>query len=241
MYEERTYRNTVKGAKLTSYSVIVKETDLYVRTDSDLKKDVENSILKYRNQLESYIKGHAEFAKSLKPIDVDPLAPKIVREMADAGRRANVGPMAAVAGAVSQYVGQDIDSKSENIIIENGGDIYMKSAVERTISIFAGTSVLSHKVGIRITPEMTPLGICTSSGTVGHSLSYGKSDAVCVLSSSTLIADAAATSTGNVIKSAADIEMGLEYAMDVEGVNGVLIIVGDKLGAFGNIELVKLT
>ena len=240
MYEERTYRNIIKDAKLISYSVIVKETDLYVRTDSDLSKDVENSIVKYRYQLENYIKDHEEFLKSLRPVEVDTLAPKIVKNMADAALRADVGPMAAVAGAMSEYVGRDLDSKSSNIIIENGGDIFMKTDIERRVSIYAGNSVLSHKVGILIKPDMSPLGICTSSGTVGHSLSFGKADAVCVLSRSTLIADAAATSTGNVVKSATDIEKGLNYAMDIEGVSGVLIIVGDKLGAFGDIELVKV-
>lgn len=239
-YEERSYRNTIKADRLVSYEVIVKETDLYVRTDTDLKKEVENSVAKYRYQLENYIKNHEEFLKSLKPVEVDNLAPKIVKDMAAAGKAANVGPMAAVAGAVSEFVGRDIDSYSKNIIIENGGDIYLKTEVERKISIFAGKSVLSHKVGILIKPGMSPLGICTSSGTVGHSLSFGRADAVCVLSRSTLVADAAATSTGNIVKSAKDIEEGLNYAMDIEGVIGVLIIVGDKLGAFGDVELFKV-
>jgi ApbE superfamily uncharacterized protein (UPF0280 family) len=240
MYEERSYRNTIKDDGLYRYQVIVKETDLFVRTDSDLKSEVENSIIKYRHQLESYIKDHADFLKSLKPITVDSLAPKIVKEMADAARMANVGPMAAVAGAISEFVGRGLEAKTENIIIENGGDIYLKTMVERNISIYAGKSVLSHKVGIRIRPESSPLGICTSSGTVGHSLSFGKADAVCVLSKSTLVADAAATSTCNVVKGEEDIKKGLDYAMSIKGVDGVLIIVGDKLGAFGEVELVRV-
>ncbi len=240
MYEERLYRNRIKGENLVSYEVIVKETDLYVRTDTDLSKAIENSVIKYRYQLENYIKGDEAFLKSLSPVGVSPLAPKIVREMADAARAANVGPMAAVAGAMSEYVGRDIDALSNNIIIENGGDIYIKTDVERKISIFAGKSVLSHKVGILIKPDAAPLGICTSSGTVGHSLSYGKADAVCVLSKSTLIADTAATSTGNIVKSADDIKRGLDYAMNIKGVAGALIIVGDKLGAYGDIELIRV-
>ena len=240
MYEERTYRDTIKDALLVNYTVIVKETDLYVRTDTDLRKEVENSVLKYRHQLENYIKKHAEFLTSLVPIDVDPLAPKIIREMADAAKLADVGPMAAIAGAVAEFVGRDINAMSRNIIIENGGDIYLKTDVERNVSIYAGSSVLSNKVGIRITPDKSPLGICTSSGTVGPSLSFGKADAVCIISKSALIADAAATAAGNVVKTKKDIEKGLERAMSIKGVDGVLIIVGDKLGAFGDIELVKI-
>ncbi len=240
MYEERLYRNSIKDTKLTSYEVIVKETDLFVRTDTDLKTKVENSVVKYRFQLENYINSHKDFSGALAPLPVDELAPKIVRQMAQAGKRAGVGPMAAVAGAVSEFVGRDIDAFSRNIIIENGGDIYLKTEVKRTISIYAGDSVLSHKVGILVKPEMSPLGICTSSGTVGHSLSYGRADAVCVISKSTPAADAAATATGNIVKSENDIKKGLVFALSISGVDGVLIIVGDKLGAYGDIELVKL-
>lgn len=240
MYEERYYRGAIKDEALVSYEVIVKETDLYVRTDTDLRKEVENSIVKYRNQLETYIKEDEDFLNALAPVKVNRLAPKIAREMADAAEKANVGPMAAVAGAVSEFVGRDIDSKSRNIIIENGGDIYLKSEVERRISIYAGNSILSNKVGIRIRPDMSPLGICTSSGTVGHSLSFGRADAVCILSKSTLLADAVATATGNIVLSAKDIKSALIYAISITGVLGVVIIVGDKLGAYGDIELLKL-
>jgi hypothetical protein len=96
------------------------------------------------------------------------------------------------------------------------------------------------KIGIVIEPGETPLGICTSSGTVGHSLSFGKSDAVCVLSKSAALADAAATAVGNIVREKKDIERGLERGKEIEGVSGVLIIVGEKMGAWGDIHLTRL-
>jgi ApbE superfamily uncharacterized protein (UPF0280 family) len=108
------------------------------------------------------------------------------------------------------------------------------------VGIYAGHSPLSLKIGIVISPEETPLGICTSSGTVGHSLSFGKADAVCILSKSAALADAVATTVGNMVQEKKDIELGLEKGKEIDGVLGVLVIVGEKMGVWGKIQLVRL-
>jgi ApbE superfamily uncharacterized protein (UPF0280 family) len=124
--------------------------------------------------------------------------------------------------------------------VENGGDIFVKSAKAITAAIFAGRSPLSRKVGLRIPPSGQGWGICTSSGTVGPSLSFGCADAVCVISHSASLADAAATAIGNVVQNAAALEEGLKVAKKVDGLSGAVIILGDKLGAWGDVELVAL-
>ena len=129
---------------------------------------------------------------------------------------------------------------SKEAIVENGGDIYLVTSKERIIGIYAGDSPLSLKIGIVISPEETPLGVCTSSGTVGHSLSFGKANAVCILSKSAALADAAATAVGNVVKKKTDIELGLERGKEIAGVLGTLIIVEEKMGVWGNIKLTQL-
>jgi hypothetical protein len=126
------------------------------------------------------------------------------------------------------------------VIVENGGDICLAGSKERTVGIYAGSSPLSLKIGVAVDPEETPLGICTSSGTVGHSVSFGKADAVCVVSKSATLADAAATGIGNIVQGQEDIGRGLERGKEIEGVSGVLIIVGEKMGAWGKMRLVKL-
>lgn len=240
MYEERTYRNLVKTDDLVNFEVIVKETDLLVRARKNLSKETRESVLNYRHQLETYIATHPEFAGSLVPLNEDPYAFRIVQEMIRTSQLANVGPMAAVAGALAEFVSNDLLKLSEEIIIENGGDIYLATSRERTIGIYAGDSPLSLKIGILIQPEDSPLGICTSSGTVGPSLSFGKTDAICILSKSAALADAAATAVGNRVKAKKDIESGLETGKAIEGVLGTLIIIGDRMGVWGNIKLVHL-
>jgi ApbE superfamily uncharacterized protein (UPF0280 family) len=240
MYEKRTYRNLVKTDDLVKFEVIVKETDLLVRAERDLSNETRESVLKYRRQIEAYIEMNPEFQRSLIPLKDDPYASEIVREMIRTSQLAQVGPMAAVAGAIAEFVSKDLFPISKEVIVENGGDIYLATSKERTIGIFAGDSPLSLKIGIVIGPEDSPLGVCTSSGTVGHSLSFGKADAVCILSKSAALADAAATAIGNIVKEKKDIELGLERGKGIEGVSGVLIIVGEKMGVWGNITLTQL-
>ena len=146
--------------------------------------------------------------------------------------------MAAVAGAISEFVGYDLLKKTENIIIENGGDIFIKSKNKLIASVYAGESPLSYNVNFIVRPEETPLGICTSSATVGPSLSFGKADAVCVISQSATLADAAASAIGNKVKGKQDIKTVLDYGIKIPGVRGIIIICGNEMGAIGEVELV---
>jgi len=240
MYEERTYRNLVKTDDLVKFQVIVKETDLLIRAESDLTKETRESVLKYRHQVETYITMNPGFQKSLVPLADDPYAPEIIKQMILTSQKAGVGPMATVAGAMADWVSKDLLQFSKEVIVENGGDIYLASSKERTIGIYAGDSPLSLKLGIVIAPDDAPLGVCTSSGTVGPSLSFGKANAVCILSKSAALADAAATAVGNVVKGKQDISLGLGKAREIEGVLGTLIIVGEKMGVWGRIQLTRL-
>jgi len=240
MYEKRTYRNLVKTDDLLKFEVIVKETDLLVRAEKDLSGETRESVLKYRHQLETYIAMNPEFQTSLVPLKDDPGVPEIVQEMIRTSQLAQVGPMAAVAGAMAESVSKDLLKFSKEVIVENGGDIYLVTSRERIIGVYAGHSPLSLKIGIIIEPEETPIGVCTSSGTVGHSLSFGKADVVCILSKSAALADAAATAVGNLVRDKMDIQSGLERGREIEGVSGTLIMVGEKMGVWGNIKLTRL-
>ena len=236
-YQERTYRNEVSNNLLTSFHVCVGETDLFICSDTDLSEIAFQSVYKYRGFIESYIKYHPDFLTSLKPLDDDWLAPAIVRDMLKTSFIADVGPMASVAGAIAEYVGNDLLKQAHNVIVENGGDIYLKTESEVRVGVFAGESPLSYKINLLLKPEHMPIGVCTSSGTVGHSLSFGRADAVCVVSKSSTMADAAATAIGNLVKSNRNIRSALEKGLNLDGVLGILIIIGDHFGAIGDIEL----
>jgi len=237
--EPRTYRHWIEGKDLVAFNVTVKETDLYLRATANLQRKAHRMVLKYRSQLEGYIKRNPDFLKSLEPIPMPQYAPEIVKQMVQAGQECGVGPMAAVAGAIAEYVGRELLTFSPEVIVENGGDIYLKILKKRTVGIYAGESPLTGKLGLEISAKDTPLGVCTSSGTVGHSLSYGRADAVVVTAKSATLADAAATAIGNRVGGAGDINGAIEFGQGIGNLKGIVIIVGEKMGVWGEVRLIE--
>jgi hypothetical protein len=240
MYEERYYRGLMRPRGLICYEVQHKETDLFCCTKTDLSAYIKERVFFYRHQLEEYIRMKPSFLESLTPLGNDPLAPRIVREMIEASSTVDVGPMATVAGAMAEFVGNDIADLSDVFIIENGGDIILKTDVERMMQIYAKDSPFSQKIGIRIKPRSSPYGICTSSATIGPSLSLGNADAVCIVADSALFADGLATSLGNIVKKKDDIVVAIEKGKRFPGVIGILIILGEHLGIWGDLDIVKI-
>ena len=239
-YQERAYRNYVKADNLVKFEVIEKETDLLVLAQENLHDKALASVLKYRAEIEKYIETHPQFAKTFSPHSVRYNAPPIVKEMEIAARKAKVGPMATVAGAIAEFVGKELMSFSDEIIVENGGDIFLKIDQTRRVGIYAGNSPFSEKIALEVEAREKAFAVCCSSGTVGHSFSFGKADAVIVIAKSTLLADAAATAIGNVVKEISDIDHGLKLAKKIRGLDGILIIKEDQMGALGKVKLVPL-
>jgi ApbE superfamily uncharacterized protein (UPF0280 family) len=240
MYQPRTYHSWVGEGDLAAFSVAVKETELFIRAKTDLKRKAEELVRLYRRQLEDFIERCPRFAASFRPIAVPDDAPDIVKEMSSASAKVNVGPMAAVAGAIAQAVGTGLLAYSPEVIVENGGDIFIKSLIDRTIGIYAGDSPFTGKLGLEIKGEDTPLGICTSSGTVGPSISFGETDAAIAISNSATLADAAATAIGNLVRRPEDIDAAIGFARGVPGLLGAVIIQGNNLGVWGDVRLCEL-
>lgn len=240
MFEDRFYRQDLKADGLLGFEIKIDETDMLIWADSDYSKAAFRLTRYLRYQLKKYIQFNFSFLKSLKPLKIDLKAPQIVQAMQSAAVKAGVGPMAAVAGALAEFVGSALKKKSSEVIIENGGDIYIDSPKERLIKIYAGSSVLSEKLALKIKPQDCPLGICCSSATVGHSKSFGIADACCVISKSASLADAFATALANNIKDENHIKDVLEKFAVYDEVLGAVVIVKDKMGYIGDIELIKL-
>jgi ApbE superfamily uncharacterized protein (UPF0280 family) len=244
-YVKRSYRTVFDDEGLCSTLVRVKDTDLQILCEKDVSKEAEELALRYRLQIEEHIRNRAEFATALYPLVEDELALPVVQSMYRAGMAAGVGPMAAVAGTIAEYVGMALLKQGcRELVVENGGDIFMKRDRDAIAAIFAGESPLSMRVGIRIEKNRMPIGICTSSGTIGHSLSFGAADSVTVLASSTPLADAAATRIGNEVGLDTDEEAGIQRALEIgqsiEGLSGIVVVRGEKMGAVGDVELVKI-
>ncbi|GAB6907610.1 ApbE family lipoprotein [Desulfosarcina cetonica] len=239
-YRERTYRHRVHASGMASFQVVCEETDLMIQADRVLAREARELVLTYRAQISGYIQRFPAFGTTLQPWSDTDMAPAIVRRMMDASRSAGVGPMAAVAGAIAEAVGRALLSDSRQVVVENGGDLFVKRDGPVVAALFAGASPLSMRIGVRVADAGHGLGICTSSGTVGHSLSRGVADAVCVISPNSALADATATAIGNRIQTPADIQGAIEAGRQVGDILGIVIVVGERMGAWGALELVPL-
>lgn len=237
-YQRRFYRDWVSNKDLYLARIMVKETDLQILVDKPIDKDfLEEKVNAYHRHIEDYISRDKRFLTTLKPIEVEFNAPPIVKEMAKAAKRANVGPMASVAGAIAEFLGKDLLKKGyKEVIIENGGDIFLKTRKIRTIAIYTGRPKLWRQLVLKIKPQDTPLGVCTSSGTIGHSLSFGCADSVVILSKDASLADAVATATGNLIQSENELKKALDFAKSIRGILGVVIIIKNHLVSWGKVE-----
>jgi uncharacterized protein len=235
------------------------ETDLVLKTDLGVH-ELPKFIIRQRFLLKNYIRENPDFLTSFEPVIVGEVnygstgqktksdsenTPLIVKLMARAGRKAEVGPMAAVAGTISQLsMGYMIGEGSKYVIVDNGGDVALKTDQDVVVGLYAGESSLSGELGFKVKYRKTPMGICTSSGTVGHSISFGRSDSVTVFADEASIADALATSIANSALGEKDpdaVQNSLDRADDFkELMRGVLVVVGESAGTLGKIpKLVK--
>lgn len=240
---DRVYRETlpVRSGEV-GFQAAVGESDLWVVARRDLSREIADYLHQIRGHIQAYSVMHPEFLTSLVPLDVSGSAPEIVRAMAEAGRICSVGPMAAVAGAVAQAVADRFRDESPDLLVENGGDLYLHSTKDRTVALLAEPES-GAKIGLAIGAEEFPLALCSSSGKVGHSLSLGQGDLVTVRAGSGPLADAAATALANMIQEDRDVGRVVEQARAWEehGIEGVFAQSGKKIAVWGKMEMVALS
>ncbi len=207
----------------------------------DISQEAKSLVQQFRRELREHIAIQDEFLTSLTPVKRLDGIPAIVEKMQRASELAQVGPMAAVAGAIAESVGRAFLAKSEEMIIENGGDIWLALKEQGIIGLYAGRSSFSLKIGLMVQPDQTPMGICTSSGKVGHSLSFGKADAVTICAKDAALADAVATETCNRIRVEDDLQGAVDFALSIKGVTGAIAILDDTIAVKGEVELVDIS
>jgi len=206
---------------------------------------VTDSIIEERHRLEAFISSCPPFGEALKPVGIPPSLsrPRSVRRMIEASLATGLGPMAAVAGTMAQLAAEvSARTGSRETIVENGGDLYLDCQDEVVLGLYPGKESPFSHLALRIAPEFMPLGICTSSGRMGHSLSFGDCDIFTVFSKNASLADAAATLGCNSIHGKEDMEPVLNLLMEIPGIEGAFAIRDDDFGAVGSIpELIKST
>jgi uncharacterized protein len=242
-YRERAYRERM-GGRFRGFTAAYRESDLWIGVDppsysSGMEDFAATEARRMRLELDAYISRRPEFLSSLVPIAPDNQAPGLARVMIAASEAAGVGPMASVAGAVAEAVGRELRAEfgCREIVVENGGDLWLAFEGDIDVSVFAGNSPLSERVGVTIPADLSPLGLCTSSGTIGASLSLGRADAAMVACADAATADAWATRIGNAVGSPEDISAALGFAEGREGLLSVLLVAGDKMGLRGKLPL----
>jgi uncharacterized protein len=240
----RFYRNEMGNDRFNSFVITCKDSDLWIGVDKvsytpSMIQFAHGKLIELRYSLEKFICQFPRFGTSYTPVDIDVDSPEIAILMCQAAKIAGVGPMAAVAGAFSEYIGKEIQKEFsiKEIVVENGGDIYMNLSNNIILSIYAGNSNLTGKIRLKIPSYLTPVGICTSAGNVGPSVSFGKADAVMITCKNTALADAYATTFGNMVTKAIDIPKAIELTRNCKEVLSAVIICENQLGISGEFEL----
>jgi len=234
-YQPRRYRRLPGATDLVACEVAVGESDLMVLAARDLRAEARTAARSARRQIESHLARHPEMLEARGPLPTPPDARAIVAAMYHAGRVAGTGPMAAVAGAVAEAVARALVEHSPEVVVENGGDLFMITTRERTVGIDAGGPPWGRSLALVLPPGAR--AVCTSSGTRGHSASGGRADAAVVVAPSGAVADALATAVGNRVSGPDDVAAAVEWARAHQGVEHVLVICGETMGAWGALAL----
>ena len=244
MYQSRTYRKTMGLSRFASVTFAIGESDLwigYAPSSVDAKALViEGSKLlrKLRNEILSY--PNPLFLRSFIPLKERPEeASPFLESMLRSARLSGTGPMASVAGSIAQETGSVLKKKFqlEEIVVENGGDLYIDILTSLPVTLYAGDNSLSGKVSIIVEPKHCPLGVCTSSAKVGHSHSFGRADAVMVACHDASLADAYATAFCNRVREESDVRKVSEEMNNKEEILSALVLLDTKLALCGQLEV----
>ena len=243
-YKERSYRSRFSDDGRRWFCVKFLESDLWIGVDSgsyseSIEADTYSMLVDLRRSMDAYLIMDPAYKAALTPYDAGIEAPAILKDMSMVSHKTGIGPMSAVAGAVALRVADFIKCQFgvKEVIVENGGDIYAESHSDMDIAVFAGQSPLSEKIGLHIPAGSFPLGICTSSGTVGPSLSLGRADAVMIVCKDVLLADSYATAMANRIQSAADLQPVIDLISDIPSILGAIAVKDDRMAICGRFEL----
>lgn len=228
MYIEKSYRYNYGGRH--RLEVIYKSADVFCVSDVALNKDHAVSLVKkYYRQIEEYIAADPVFQSSLSPVMIKKNAPPIIQAMAEVSKLSAIGPFSAVAGAVAQFVGMDLLDGCSELILENGGDLFLKINEPKKVGLYAGEGSLLNNFSITLEPCKKPFGLAASSGTLGHSLSLGNADLVVISADDSIIADTFATAVCNQIKTKKDALAVINRYKDEPTIQGIGIYIEEEL------------
>lgn len=235
-WEERFYRRWTAPDGLTAFNVSLKQSDLLIAAERDVSKEAQSVLKAVRKDLEAYLVRDPDFGSALEPYEVGSRAPYVVRVMAGAALLCGVGPMAAVAGAVAEEVGRALLPCTDEVVVENGGDVFARLRRPLNFGLYSGEANPILRIELPSSPE--GIGVASSSARIGPSLSLGDADVATVVASSAALADACATAFCNRIHSPRDLKQAVDWALGVDGVKGAVAVCGGETALGG--EAIRL-
>lgn len=240
VYQERFYRQQVFSK--FKLEISYRESDLLICTDKKINEDLAREILvKHYQAVEEYIQKNPAFLTSLSPLELeeDQKTLPIIKDMIEVSKLTGIGPFASVAGAIALYVGREILKYADEVIIENGGDIFLKINENKRLEVYLGESFELKNLTLEIKKRDYSFGIASSSATFGHSLNFGKADLVTIIARDPISADGFATALSNRLKKEKDVKDVLEIAKNSDLIEGILIFFEGKIYLWGDLKIEK--
>jgi len=219
----------------------IEETAATIAADRDFVGEAVNAIKAARGEIERQIRRDRFFLTTLEPYEPTRDCPRIIRRMCDASEAAGVGPMATVAGAIAQEAVEAMVSQGcTHCWVDNGGDIALRLDRPATLEVFSDpSSKNAYAMVLEPTDDIT--GICTSSGRLGHSISFGDSDVALAIADDAVLADALATAIGNQVTNAASLELCFDKFRRVRGFRAGLAMIDGAVATCGKIPQIVET
>lgn len=219
----------------------IQETALTIVSERRFVASAVEAAKSARLDIERQIRKDRFFLTTLEPYEQKLCASEVTRRMCEATGLAGVGPMASVAGAIAQVTLEAMVAQGcRQAWVDNGGDIALTLESPATVEVFARPG--SEKA-FAFELERTDgiMGICSSSGRLGHSISFGDSDIALAIADDAITADAFATALGNRVTDKASLTSCFEVLRDSSRVKGGLAMIDDAVALYGTVpELVEV-
>ena len=211
------------------------ETAVTIAADAEHQSRAVDAIIAARSDVKRHIVNDPFFLTTFEPYDCGRDASNIVRRMCAASRTVGVGPMATVAGAIAQAgLEAMIDNGCRHGWIDNGGDIALLLEQPVTVEVYCEPDA-PEAFALEVDTLGEILGVCSSSGRLGHSISLGESDVSVAIADSAVLADAAATAIGNCARGKNDLVECFRPVKGVEGFVGGLAVLGGDVSMCGRV------
>jgi ApbE superfamily uncharacterized protein (UPF0280 family) len=213
-----------------TFDIQVQDMVLHVTAAADLGEETRAAALSFWEQLHAYALRNPAVTTSKRPVEVEPDAPAIVREMAAAAARAGVGPMYSFRGALTDHVGRFLARDLDEVTVSCGGELFILVRKRQKLTIRTGDG--PGGVAIVVPPERRGLGVATASGAQA-----APADGLAVLAESSMLAAAAAAGVRAILPKQDGFRLALAYLRKVPGVRGGVLVRDERIGLAGGVEV----